>query len=147
MRVNGLIYYCTCGLLSIFVTHWLFWGEMGRRLGVYHGPYLMVSIFLCLVMSFFVYIWFEVGSRLLEAFKCIAIVTISQITSFLLSSVLDVFSMRNSLFVFNDHVIPLLFLFPLLLLKGWVTMIFVTFSSLVISPLPKNKNHKTKEAQ
>ena len=39
MRVNGLIYYYSCGLLSIFLTHWLFWSEIGRRLGVYHEIY------------------------------------------------------------------------------------------------------------
>ncbi len=145
MRVNGLVYYYSCGLLSIFMTHWLFWSEIGRRLGVYHGPYLMVSIFLCLVISFFVYIWFDVSSRLLEACKCIAIVMASQIISYLLICPLDVLNIRHSHFVFDVYVFPIVFFFPFLLLKGWVTVILVAFFSLVISPRPKN--HKTKEAQ
>ncbi len=147
MRVNGLIYYCSCGLLSIFLTHWLFWSEISRRLGIYHGPYLMISIFLCLIMSFFVYLWFDMDSRLFAIYKCIAIVIAAQMLSFFLSSTLDVFNMRNSHFIFDTHVFPVSFFFPLLLLKGWVTMILVVIFSLIIFPIAKNRNHKTKETQ
>jgi hypothetical protein len=147
VRVNGLIYYCSCGLLSIFITHWLFWGEIGRRLGVYHGPYLMTSISLCLAMSFFVYLWFEMDSRLLSTCKCIAGVMASQIMSYFLSCPLDVFNIRHSHFIFDVYVFPIVFFFPFLLLKGWVTMILVVIFSLIIFPRHKNKNYKTKEAQ
>ena len=147
MRVNGLIYYYSCGLLSIFLTHWLFWSEIGRRLGVYHEIYLLTSIFICVGISFFIYLSFDVDSRLLAFCKCIAIVIASQIISFFLSSTLDIFNMRNSHFIFDFHVIPISFLFPLLLLKGWVTIILVIIFSLIISPVPKNRNHKTKETQ
>lgn len=147
MKVNGLAYYCTCGLLSILMTHGLFWGEIGRRLGVYHEIYLLVSILLGVGMSFFVYHWFNVGSRLLEVCKCIAIVFIAQTLSFFLSSVLDVFNIRNSHFVFYVEAIPLSFIFPLLLLKGGVTMCLVAFFSLIFYPRPKNKIDKPKEMQ
>ena len=147
MKVNGLAYYCTCGLLSILMTHGLFWGEIGRRLGVYHEIYLLVSIFLCMGMSFFVYRWFDVGSRLLEVCKCIAIVMVALTLSFFLSSVFDVFNIRNSHFIFYVEAVPLLFIYPLLLLKGWVTMCLVTLFSLIIYPRPKKEIDKPKEIQ
>ena len=109
--------------------------------------YLLTSIFLCVGISFFIYLSFDVDSRLLAICKCIAIVIASQIISFFLSSTLDIFNMRNSNFIFDFHVIPISFLFPLLLLKGWVTIILVIIFSLIISPAPKNRDHKTKETQ